>query len=66
MKPDKAERIRTLFDLTEEDFSGKSTEFLMEVTCQRYFAQYRHTIDHGDVAEALTKTARTGQGGRTT
>ncbi len=58
MKPDKAERIRILFDSAEEDYPQKSTEFLMEVTCQRARYAFKMEIDHGDVAEALTKTYR--------
>ncbi len=58
MKPDKAERIRNLFESTEEDFPHKSTEFLMEVTCQRANDAFKMNIDHGDVAEALQKTHR--------
>lgn len=58
MKAKKAESIRSIFDMSEEEFPDKSTEFLMEITCQRA-ALVRLNIDHGDVAEALQQTTAT-------
>lgn len=56
MKLKTATKIRSIFDITEEDFPEKSTEFLMELTCQKAQSIYGMRIDHGDVAEAIQLT----------
>ena len=55
MKEKRAKDIRAIFDQVEEEFPDKSTEFLMEITCQRARGM---DLDHGDVAEALQQTSR--------
>ncbi len=56
MKAKTAQLIRSIFDSAEEDFPDKSTEFLVEITCQKA-AFIPLIIDHGDVAEALQQTS---------
>jgi hypothetical protein len=60
MKRDAAQTLRDLFYEAETEFPDKSTAFLMEIVCGR--ARHYHLgfqPDHGDVAEALSKTPKT-------
>lgn len=52
------DRILTIWNLVEADFPDKSTEFLMEMTCQRFRMQHGKYIGHDDVATALTKKTK--------
>ena len=45
--------IRDLWDEIEDEFPDKSTEFLMQMVCDRGHIMYRWDIHHGDVADAL-------------
>lgn len=56
MKTKKRERIAVLFELAEEQFPDKSTEFLFQIVCDRAWMQDRIRIDCADVAEALHET----------
>jgi hypothetical protein len=49
----KTERILQLWDEVDEWFPDKSTEFLMEMVCDRFRLMYHQGIDHGDVSTAL-------------
>jgi hypothetical protein len=49
----KTERILQLWDELDEEFADKSTEFLMEMVCDRFRLMYHQGIDHGDVSTAL-------------
>lgn len=47
------EIINDIWDELEDDFPDKSTEFLMQMTCDIYRQRYGKEIDHGHVAAAL-------------
>lgn len=46
-------KIREVFEEVEEDFPSKSTEWLFQMTCDRFMERYHKEIDHGDIAWAL-------------
>jgi len=56
MKAKTANYIKGLFDQAEAEFPDKSTEFLMEIVCQRAARTSGRILDHGDVAEALQQS----------
>jgi len=51
---DQDKEILRIWDEAEEDFPDKSTEWLMQYTCDMYVGQFGKEIDHGDVAVALS------------
>ena len=46
--------VKTTWDLVEEEFPDKSTEFLIEMTAQRVRLCYGRIIDNADVCEAIS------------
>jgi len=47
-------RIKEVFNETENDFPDKSTEFVLEITAQRCVERkIKRDCDAGDVAEAI-------------
>jgi hypothetical protein len=56
MKPTNM-NIRELWHDIEDEFPDKSTEFLMQMVCDRGHFMYNWDIDHGDVSTALVETS---------
>ena len=55
MKETFNERICRLWDDAEDDFPDKSTEFLMQIVCDRYCMETNQDIDNADIAVALAE-----------
>lgn len=53
LKKGDLKRILECWEVAEISGPGKSTEWLMQMTCDVFESRYGRTIDHGDVAEAL-------------
>ena len=51
----KTEKIIRIWDEAEEDEHNGSTEYLMQIVCDRYYFETGKRIDNGDVSSALTK-----------
>lgn len=48
-----AKRIMETWDEVEDEFPDKSTEWLIQMTCDRYTIKYGKEIDNADVVSAL-------------
>ncbi|XAI96649.1 hypothetical protein [Synechococcus phage Ssp-JY38] len=56
VKPeDRNREIAKLFDEIADDHDEKSTIWLMQMTCDRWYQAHGEEIDHGDVATALAE-----------
>lgn len=53
LKKGDLKRIGECWDEAETIGPDKSTEWLMQMTCDLFEQRYGRSIDHGDVAEAL-------------